>query len=158
MSRCPSLISSVQSPGSATLGNSATLQQGMAEGKHFFVEIASRITSDEPKIADFPGFALNTGDARSAEAKAFLATWQRSETFSCATWQWNFAMVDVFYEGWRSSFSMVRLFSSAIIPIGKFFFGVGCVSESVLRLSPRAERPRRCLFGGVFLGMFRGSV
>lgn len=104
MSRCPSLISSVQSPGSATLGNSATLQQGMAEGKHFFVEIASRITSDEPKIADFPGFALNTGDARSAEAKAFLATWQRSETFSCATWQWNFAMVDVFYEGWRSSF------------------------------------------------------
>ena len=65
---------------------------------------ASRITSDEPKIADFPGFALNTGDARSAEAKAFLATWQRSETFSCATWQWNFAMVDVFYEGWRSSF------------------------------------------------------
>ena len=65
---------------------------------------ASRITSDGPKIVDFPGFALNTGDARSAEAKAFLATWQRSETFSCATWQWNFAMVDVFYEGWRSSF------------------------------------------------------
>ena len=49
------------------------------------------------------------------------------------------------------------IFSSAFIPIGKFFFGVGCVSESVLRLSPRAERPRRCLFGGV-LGMFRGSV
>ena len=114
---------------------------------------ASRITSDGPKIVDFPGFALNTGDARSAEAKAFLATWQRSETFSCATWQWNFAMVDVFYEGWRSSFQWY-VYSHLLSSRSGSSSLVGCVSESVLRLSPRAGKTKevslwRCVSGYV---------